>query len=386
LVIPSPDEALSALPLREFVERFRRWTDQHDVELAPLLRTIADFGERVAAARRLRALLYDHGWGRVGWPRVAGGLGGTVLHRAAIAEELFRIGWSGPAIYEHLEIVAPTLVRHAAPEFVAEVLPRFLDGSQPWAQGFSEPEAGSDLAALRTRAEEVGDRFVVNGAKIWTSWVTYADWCLALVRTGTTQERHRGLTMLAVDLHSAGVDARPIQQGNGTDELGEVAFTDVEVPRSRVVGPVGEGWNVAMYLLARERGTLSWLKQCAYRQQLATSSKLMGEDHDRQLGEVALQVAGVRATAAHLLGRDAAGTELGPEAAFNKLLMTRTEQQLHNLLRDADGVRTVLPADSPDELTQYQDYLFSRIVTIYGGSQQMQLITVARHLLGLRDG
>jgi alkylation response protein AidB-like acyl-CoA dehydrogenase len=377
---------LPALPLAEFTDRFRRWALEHGAELTPLLRHVADFDERVAAARGLRALLCAHGWGRVGWPEAVGGLGGTVLHRATVTDELYRIGWSGPAIFEHLEIVAPTLVRHGDPAFVADVLPSFLDGSRAWAQGFSEPEAGSDLASLRTRAEQVGDRLVVNGAKIWTSWVRYADWCLALVRTGTAEQRHRGLTMLAIDLHSPGVQARPIVQGNGTDELGEVAFTDVEVPAGRVVGRVGGGWQVAMYLLARERGTLSWLKQGAYRAKLATSAKLMGEDHDRQLGEVALQVAGVRAAAAHLLGRDAAGAELGPEAAYNKLLMTRAEQQLFNLLRDADGVRTVLPGDSPDELTQYQDYLFSRIVTIYGGSQQMQLTTVARHLLELGDG
>jgi alkylation response protein AidB-like acyl-CoA dehydrogenase len=152
-----------------------------------------------------------------------------------------------------------------------------------------------------------------------------------------------------------------------------------------VVGDVGGGWRVAMYLLAHERGTLSWLKQCSFRQRLATSAKGMREDHDRELGQVALQIAGVRAAAANLLGREAAGQQLGPEAAFNKLLMTRTEQNLFNLLRDADGSWTAVPGDGQEQLLLHQEYLFSRIVTIYGGSQQMQLITVARHILGLHD-
>jgi alkylation response protein AidB-like acyl-CoA dehydrogenase len=385
LGIAAPGEALSGLRLAEFTDRFRQWVTANQAELAPVLDIRSDFGERVQLARDLRRMLCDHGWGQVGWPTNVGGAGGTILHRGVIYEELYRAGWSGPTIFEHLEIIAPTLVRYCSPGFVASVLPDFLNGSQAWAQGFSESEAGSDLAGLRTRAELDGDAYVVNGVKIWTSWAKYARWCLALVRTGTTQERHRGLTLIAIDLESPGVLVWPITQANGTDELAEVTFRDVRVPRSQVVGDVGGGWRVAMYLLAHERGTLSWLKQCAFRQRLATCAKVMREDHDRELGRVALQIAGVRAAAANLLGREAAGQELGPEAAFNKLLMTRTEQNLFDLLRDVDGIRTAMPGDGREELLLRQEYLFSRIVTIYGGSQQMQLITIARHILGLDD-
>jgi alkylation response protein AidB-like acyl-CoA dehydrogenase len=376
-------EALSDLPLAEFAEEFRQWTSAHQAELAPLLDARIAFDERVQLARRLRELLCDHGWGRAGWPESVGGLGGTILHRAVVTEELYRLGWQGPAVFEHLEIVLPALVRYGTPEFVATVLPRFLDGSWAWCQGFSEPEAGSDLAGLRTRATADGDDFLVSGHKIWTSWARYARWCLLLARTGTAEQRHRGLTMLALDLESPGVTVHPIIQANSTDELAEVFFTDVRVPRAQVIGEVGGGWRVAMYLLAHERGTLSWLRHCAFRQRIAASAKLMGEDHDRMLGDVVVQLAGVRAAAAQLLGRAAGGAELGPDAAFNKLLMTRTEQNLFNLLRDTDGARIALPGDAPEEILLQQDYLFSRIVTIYGGSQQMQLITVARHILEL---
>ncbi|WP_067672735.1 acyl-CoA dehydrogenase family protein [Nocardia miyunensis] len=371
--------------LGDFVDRFRDWIADNRAELAPLLPARADYDARVATAKRLRGLLYDAGWGRIGWPEEFGGHGGTILHRAAMYDELFRAGWGGPVVFEHLEIVAPTLVRYADPEFTRTVLPRFLDGSQPWAQGFSEPEAGSDLASLRTRAELDGSDWVVNGAKIWTSWVGYARWCLALVRTGTAEERHRGLTMIAVDLRSPGVTAGPIRQANGTDELGQVRFDDVRVPPSRIIGDVGGGWRAAMYLLAHERGTLSWVRHCGYRENLTSASKSMSENSDRQVGEAALGLLGVRSAAINLLAREAADRELGPDSAFNKLLTTRTEQTVYNTLRDIDGTRVAIPDGSDAAAVLQQEYLFSRIVTIYGGSQQMQLMTIARHILGLEN-
>ncbi|WP_319448772.1 MULTISPECIES: acyl-CoA dehydrogenase family protein [unclassified Mycobacterium] len=378
-------EALLDQPLAEFADQFRRWRQTHESELAPALVGLSDYDERVAQSRALRRLLCEHGWGLYGWPEAIGGRGGSILHRATVYEELFRAGWTGPTIFEHLEIVAPTILHFARTSFSTKVLPSFLSGEHAWAQGFSEPEAGSDLASLRTRARPDGDAFIVTGAKIWTSWAKYADWCLALVRTGTAEERHRGLTMIAIDLAAPGVVVRPIRQANGTDELAEVTFQGVRVPVGQVIGDVGGGWGVAMYLLARERGTLSWLRHCAFRQRLAASSDLMREDHDRAVGEVVLQTLGVRASASTLLARDARGHVLGPEAAFNKLLMTRAEQKLFNVLREVDQLGVALPSDCTDELLLQQEYLFSRIVTVYGGSQQMQLMTVARHILGLRD-
>jgi alkylation response protein AidB-like acyl-CoA dehydrogenase len=375
--------ALLELPIAGFAEQFRDWLTEHDDEVRPLLAPGSDFDARVAAARQLRRLLWDTGWARYGWPALVGGAGGNSLHRAVITEELFRAGWTGPTIFEHLEIIAPTLSAHAHPDFAAEVVPAFLSGHRAWAQGFSEPEAGSDLASLRTRAALDGDELVINGAKIWTTWAKYADWCLALVRTGTTEQRHRGLTMVGLRLDSPGVVVRPLLQGNGIEELAEVSFTDVRVPVSQVVGDIGAGWRVALYLLARERGTLSWLRHCGYRQRIAESAAALPADFDRQLGDLVVQTAGVRAAAATLVTRDGAGEELGPVAAYNKLLMTRTEQDLFNLLRDAHGAVLAAPGSDPQDELLRQEYLFSRIVTIYGGSRQMQLMTIARHILGL---
>lgn len=369
--------------LDAFTTVFREWLAARRSELAELLDPGSDFDVRVAKGRELRSLLWTHDWGRYGWPADMGGLGGTVLHRAVVTEELYRAGWTGPTVFEHTEIIAPTLVEYARPEFAAQVVPEFLSGAGVWAQGFSEPEAGSDLASLRTRAEIDGDDLVVNGAKIWTTWAKYADWCLALVRTGTAEQRHRGLTAIALDVRSPGVRISPIKQGNGIEELAEVSFTDVRVPVSQIVGEVGGGWRVAMYLLARERGITSWLRHCGFRKHLADVAATAPPAFDRQLGDLVLQTAGVRAVSATLLAQAAAGQELGPVAAYAKLLWTRTEQAVFNLLRELDGERVALPGPDPSDELLYQDYLFSRIVTIYGGSQQMQLMTVARHILGL---
>jgi alkylation response protein AidB-like acyl-CoA dehydrogenase len=369
--------------LRAFVDDFSAWLAERRADLAELLDPGSDFDVRVAKSRELRHVLWTHDWGRYGWPADMGGLGGTVLHRSVVIEELYKAGWTGPTVFEHTEIIAPTLVEYARPEFAERVVPEFLSGAGVWAQGFSEPEAGSDLASLRTRAEVDGDDLVVNGAKIWTTWAKYADWCLALVRTGTAEQRHRGLTAIAIDLRSAGVRVSPIKQGNGIEELAEVSFTDVRVPLGQVIGEIGGGWRVAMYLLARERGVTSWLRHCSFRKHLAHGAAQAPAAFDRQLGDLVLQTAGVRAVSATLLAKAAQGEELGPVAAYAKLLWTRTEQNIFNFLRDLDGEQVALPSPDPSDELLYQDYMFSRILTIYGGSQQMQLMTVARHILGL---
>ena len=194
-------------------------------------RPAAGLRPRVEAMAGLMAALFDAGWGRYGWPAEVGGLGGTMAHRAAMWEALARHGVPGMALFEHLEILAPTLVALGPRPFVAQALPAFLAGRELWAQGFSEPDAGSDLASLRTSARRDGDGFVIDGRKIWTSWARYATWCLVLARTGTREERHRGLTAFIVDLRAPGVEVSPIEQANGTDELAEVVFDERARPR-----------------------------------------------------------------------------------------------------------------------------------------------------------
>jgi alkylation response protein AidB-like acyl-CoA dehydrogenase len=378
---PIQVDPLSQRPLGEFRSALRAWLDDHADELAEPFAPLPDYEERVRAARTLQRMLYDAGWARFGWPSWAGGVGGNALHRGVVHEELSRRGWPGPSIFEHLEIIAPTLLAFAQPTFVARTFPAFLDGSRSWAQGFSEPESGSDLASLRTLGIVDGEHMVITGQKIWTSWAKWAHSCLALVRTGTAAARHRGLTMVAIPLDSPGVEVRPIRQVNGTEELAEVFFSEVEVPLDHVVGEIGGGWTVAMHLLARERGTLAWFRHCHFRHRLAQGAGRADAGEDSSLGAAVVQLAGLRATAGRQLAMDAAGDPLGPPTAFTKLLMTRLEQQLYNTLLRIHGPAMEFGLGGADSQLLHQEYLFSRVVTIYGGSEQMQLMTLANRVL-----
>jgi alkylation response protein AidB-like acyl-CoA dehydrogenase len=332
----------------------------------------------------LLAELFEAGWGRYGWPDRVGGLGGTIRHRAAMWDALARHGVPGMALFEHLEVLAPTLVALAPPAFMADALPAFLSGREHWSQGFSEPDAGSDLASLRTRAVAVDDGYLITGRKIWTSWSRYATWCLVLARTGTPDSRHRGLTAFIVDLRSPGVTVRPIVQANGTDELAEVTFDEVPVTADRIVGALDGGWAVAMHILSHERGTFAWFRHCFLYEHLLHQAGHGDESGDRALGDALLDLVAVTATShAGLLLHESGGT-LGPDAAVTKLLLCAAEQSVSDWVLAADADLAIPPADADDEVAMLrQDYLFSRIVTVYGGSQQMQLETIAKQVLRL---
>jgi len=328
------------------------------------------------------AALYDAGWSRFGWPEHLGGHGGSIVHRGAMWYLLARHGVPSMAVFEHFEVLAPTLAALGPPDFVAEALPAFLGGRETWAQGFSEPDAGSDLASLRTRAVEAGDGYRITGRKIWTSWARYATWCLVLARTGSTESRHRGLTAFAVDLRAPGVDVRPIIQANGTDELAEVAFDDVHVPADRVVGDLDGGWTVAMHILSHERGTYAWFRQCFLYRDLVEHVPSSPGVGDRAAGDALLDLAAVSTTSSAALRLHAAGATLGPRATITKLLLCNAEQSIQDLVLAGDGDLAVGRQDDEVAVLR-QDYLFSRIVTIYGGSQQIQLDTIAKQLLAL---
>jgi alkylation response protein AidB-like acyl-CoA dehydrogenase len=370
------------LDVESYTAAFERWLAAGPPPLRDAAVPTAAFEARVEALRGLLAALFDDGWSRYGWPAEAGGLGGTILHRAAMWDALARHGLPGMALFEHLEILAPALVEMGPPAFVADALPAFLAGRELWCQGFSEPDAGSDLASLRTTARRTADGFVVNGRKIWTSWARYATWCLLLARTGTPESRHRGLTALIVDLRTPGVAVSPIVQANGTDELAEVAFDDVVVPADRVVGAVDGGWKVAMHILSHERGTFAWFRHAFLYQHLLGCLELAHPAHDAALGNALLDLAAVTATAQAGLEFHAAGEPLGPLAAYPKLLLCAAEQSTYDWVLATDPDIAVDPG-ADDLAVRRQEYLFSRIVTVYGGTQQMQLETIAKQNIGL---
>jgi hypothetical protein len=257
-----------------------------------------------------------------------------------------------------------------------------LDGTETWAQGFSEPDSGSDLAALRTRAVAETDGYTINGRKIWTSWARFARWCLVLARTGSTESRHRGITAFIVDTQQPGVDIRSIEQANGHDELAEVTFDNVRASADRIIGEIDGGWRVAMHILSSERATFAWFRHCFLLQQLTGHLPQGTADADGLLGDAILDLASVRAMSHRALRSHGSGDTLGPRAAFTKVALCAAEQGLFDwvLASDSDVI-----ADPFDEYGAdlRSAYLFSRIVTVYGGSIQMQLDTVAKQILKL---
>jgi alkylation response protein AidB-like acyl-CoA dehydrogenase len=368
--------------LRAYATQFDAWLETGPAAVREAAVPIPSFEARVEAMSALMAELHAEGWGRYGWPEDLGGFGGTILHRAVMWEALARFGVPSMALYEHLEVLAPTLVAMAPRPFMARAFPEYLAGRERWAQGFSEPDAGSDLASIRTRAVAADDGFVVTGRKIWTSWARYATWALVLTRTGTTESRHRGLTALIVDLRAPGVEVRAIEQANGTDELAEVTFDEVHVPAGRVLGEVGGGWRVAMHILSHERGSYAWFRHCFLYQHLIEELAHGSATNDVALGNALLDLAAVTAASHTALHSHAVDAPLGPHAAFTKLLLCSGEQSVGDWVL-ANGTDLAAGPQDPHTAVQRQEYLFSRIVTVYGGSQQMQLDTVAKQILRL---
>jgi alkylation response protein AidB-like acyl-CoA dehydrogenase len=370
------------LELAAFAAAFEQWTTDAHPALQRATVALPGLDERVAAMRDLFGVLFEADWARYGWPVEVGGLGGTIEHRAAMWEILARRGVTGMALFEHLEVLAPSLMALAQPSFAAHALPAFLSGRELWAQGFSEPDSGSDLASLRTVARRDGDDFVINGRKIWTSWAAYATWCLVLARTGPPDSRHRGLSALIVDLRDENVEVTKIAGANGTDELAEVTFDDVRVGPDRLVGELDGGWAVAMHILSNERGTFAWFRHGFLYEQLRDAIGRASPAADQANGDALLDLAAVTATAYAGVQTHAGGTILGPQATYTKLLLCAAEQAVHDRVLAIDDDLAIGPLDAKTVLRR-QEYLFSRIVTIYGGSQQMQLDMIAKQNLRL---
>jgi acyl-CoA dehydrogenase len=335
----------------------------------------------------LMALLYEGGWTRWGWPAAVGGLGGTPVLRGAVYEELTVAGLPIPEQVLVLETLGPA-VAEFVPELSAKYLPPFLRGDEVWCQGFSEPEAGSDLASLRCRAVRDGDEFVISGQKMWSSFGHIAQRCALLARTGSPESRHRGLTMFLVDCDAAGVTTRPIRYAGGRNETGELFFDEVRVPADRVIGTVDGGWAVAMYLLQYERGMYGWIRQAWLHGKLdALAARLTGARRDEpgaaaRFGEAYLAVVALRMKTRRTLYRLSAGQNPGPDISVDKLLLARAEQLVLDLERDLEWPRIEL-ADDTATVNLRSEWFYSRAASVYGGAAPIQRSILADHVLHL---
>ena len=334
--------------------------------------------------------LFEAGYAGLSWPSSYGGRGAGVVEQAIFDEEyLLADGPERVNVVGH-KLMAPTLFEHGTEEQKQGWLEPMLRGDEIWSQGFSEPDAGSDLAGIRCRAALDGDEFVVNGQKIWTSYGAFADWIFALVRTGPSASRHGGITFLAVDMSSPGVEARPIVQLDGHAGFAEVFFTDARVPAANVIGAVDDGWNVAMTTLAAERDSPA-RPAARYARDLRDLARIArARDLDTDpvvrdaLGALAARAESYRLVTLQTLTQLQRGEALGFEASVTKLLWSELERDIFEL-----GVRLLGPyADTPGEVvgdvTEWQNrYWYARAATIYAGTSEIQRNIIAERVLGL---
>ena len=341
---------------------------------------------RLAFNRRLAAA----GWTALSWPVEQGGAGAPLAQQVAFHEEY---AWAdAPARVDHIgeTLVGPALIGFGTDEQRRRFLPRIKAVEELWCQGFSEPGAGSDLAAVSTRARLDGEQWVISGQKVWTSLAQHADWCFLLARTqplAAGADRRAGLSMLLVPMRQPGVLVRAIRPLTGTSEFNEVFFDEARTDRSLVLGGVGEGWRVATSILAGERGASTLGQQIGFQRELAGVAALArasGAVRDPAIRErLTRAYVGLSVLRSHTLRTLAAGTDAtaGPDAAVVKLLWSGWHRALGELAMAVRGAAGTVVSGELDEWQRL--FLFSRADTIYGGSDEIQRGTIATRTLGL---
>ncbi len=349
-------------------------------------------------------ILAAKGWVAPSWSTEFGGPGWDLTQRYIFDQELGRIG--GVSIMPFgIHMLGPVVQNFGTDEQKAHYLPRILDGTDWWCQGYSEPGAGSDLAALQTKAERHGGDYVVNGHKIWTTMAQYADWIFCLVRTATGDKPQQGISFLLIDMKSPGIEVRPIYTIDGGHHVNEVFFTDVRVPIKNLVGEEGNGWGIAKFLLTNERSNIAdvmrskkaieKLKEIARAQTLAGSPLIEDETFSKKIAEIEVDLLALEFTELRALSAEHEGTATGLEASFMKIRGTEIQMQLSELLMEAMGNYAMVAApflDVPDNYSQVgpdyglgvaQNYFGMRKAAIYGGSNEIQKNIIAKFALGM---
>jgi alkylation response protein AidB-like acyl-CoA dehydrogenase len=341
--------------------------------------------------RAWQARMAASGWGAPSWPPEWGGRGASVAQQIVFQEEmaLARV----PPIANAIAVwnIGPALLQYGTEEQKQRWLPPMLRADAIWCQGFSEPDAGSDLAAVGTRAVRDGDAYVVNGRKIWISYGSKADRCFLLCRTGSAEDRHRGLTILVVDVRAPGVTVSPLRDITGDAAFSEVLFEDVRVPVSDRVGDEGDGWRVAMSTLTHERiGTVTYGIQL--RQKLETllrHREVDGALTAQETGALWCNVELIRLTALRAVTKAGRGEEPVPEVPIGKLLWSVVAQQLADTATHAFGLDGLLwrgDAGAPDGGRWAYDEVWSRMTTIGAGTTEIQKTILAERALGMPRG
>jgi alkylation response protein AidB-like acyl-CoA dehydrogenase len=351
--------------------------------------------EKVKFGRWWQRKLHDGGWAGLHWPREYGGRGATPIELFLFAEEYTRVGAPpmidigvGPAL------VGPTLIHHGTEAQKQRFLRKILTGEEIWCQGFSEPNAGSDLAACRTRAELDGDVFRVTGQKIWTSYARFADWCILVTRTDPSAPKHKGLSFLLVDMKSPGITIRPLVEMTGVAWFNEVFFDDVRVPRENMVGELNQGWQIAITTLAHERGgSAPHARLQGEMRDVLDLARRVGATNDprkrQRLAQSYIETEIVRLLAYQQVSAMMRSGQPGSEGSYLKLVWSETDLRMKEMAIALEGPYAALARGSRGAIDggrwEYE-YLWSRAAGIYAGTSEVQRNIIAQRVLGLPRG
>src|SRR5918912_563565 len=344
---------------QQFRDEFRDWLASNvPAGWEEHARRGEDSNERFDFLRAWQKKMYEAGWVGIHWPKEYGGRGATLVEQTIFIEEMAR--QSAPPLITvlGLSLLGPTLIAYGTEAQKRRFLANILSADEIWCQGYSEPNAGSDLAALRSEAVRDGDHFVVNGQKTWTSFGHYADWCFAVVRTDPEAAKHKGLTYLLIDMHSPGVSVRPLKQMTGDAEFNEVSFRDVRVPVENVVGQINGGWNIAIATLMFERGTLGASLQITFKRQIqrliALSKEVQRNGRPassdpvirQKLAQIYAEIEIFRLNQMRTLTRMSKTGVPGPEGSIKKILWSEMNQRMQQVAMEMLGPYGQLTAES----------------------------------------
>jgi alkylation response protein AidB-like acyl-CoA dehydrogenase len=365
-----------------FRDELRGWLAENQLTPEP---AEGDEDEHYNWRRDFQRRLADDGWAAVHWPVQYGGRGASLTESAIFFEELARAGAPLPANVLGLLLAGPTIMSWGTPEQMERHLHPILTAEEIWCQGFSEPDAGSDLASLKTRAVRDGDDWVITGQKVWTSGAQYSKWCMLVARTDAAAPKHKGLTYFLMDMEQEGVQVVPLRQITGSPEFNELFIDGARVPHANVLGGVGNGWKVALTTLMNERAGLAFFLQVRLRQMLdqliaraAAEGRLEDSVIADRLGELHLRAEILRLTAYRGLTNIEKYGQPGPEGSLTKWMWSDTNQQLTQFAADLLGPSALHAGDR-----WAYELLRARGNTIEGGTTEVLKNIVAERVLGL---
>lgn len=344
-------------------------------------------------------ILYAKGWVAPNWPEEVGGTGWDIGMRSIFQEECVRAGTPQLSPFG-LSMVGPLLIQYGNDEQKKRFLPKILAGEEVWCQGYSEPNAGSDLANLQLRAEKDGNDYILNGQKTWTTYAQYADWIFVLCRTNSDGKKQEGISFLLADVkNTEGIEVKPFLTTGGTLAFSETWFKDARVPQANRVGPEDGGWTMAKALLGHERTgiggiaessrSLKQAKQIAQRTAVGTGTLFDDADFRRRIARKEMRLRAIEILNLRTLSAAQLGHAPGAESSILKIVGTEIQQESSELCMDAMGQNALGWIDSPEEaLPSHQQAIASqfnylRAATIYGGSNEIQKNIIAKHVLRL---